>query len=381
MRVLQIAALASAHGAYGGPLRVAINQSRELRTRGHEVVLAAGWDGRESSLTALDGVPVRLFRALQAVPQAGFSGLVTPGLWSWLRRNLSAFNVVHLHLGRDMITSIAGLLVQRSRIPYVTQTHGMVMVDGRPKSRAFDVLLMHRLLHHAGALLALTRDEERDLQEIAGPAAKVLQLPNGVPIPSAIDACEDGRDAQVLFCARLHPRKRVVAFAEMAAILVARGIRARYHVVGPDEGTLADLHAAVERLDLGNVLSYEGALDYDAVISRVSRATVYVLPSVNEPFPMSLLEALSAGVPSVCTSSCGIGDILWERRAAMVTNGTPEALATAVEALLKDVGLRQQFSQRGRDAIAEYFSIQSVAQRLEGIYGMVGPHQVQNEAS
>lgn len=78
MRILSVVTLVSPDGAFGGPVRVALNQATALRELGHDVTLAAGGRGFDEPPTELDGVPVRLFPARTVVPGIGFAGLSSP---------------------------------------------------------------------------------------------------------------------------------------------------------------------------------------------------------------------------------------------------------------------------------------------------------------
>ena len=80
---------------------------------------------------------------------------------------------------------------------------------------------------------------------------------------------------EVLFAARMHPRKRPIAFVEMAKALLDAGVNARFTLVGPDEGEGPALRAALK----GDPrISWEGALAPAAIPRRMAAASVYVLP-------------------------------------------------------------------------------------------------------
>jgi glycosyltransferase involved in cell wall biosynthesis len=367
VKILHLLTLVSPDGAFGGPIRVALNQAAELRSRGHDVHLAAGWRGQGSPPSTLDGTPAKLFHAFRLIPPMGFSGMVSPGLALWLLTNIRDYDVVHIHAGRDMIsvTSLALAWVRRQR--YVTQTHGMIQPDERPRAQILDAAAVRRLLRVARARFVLTQHEEDGLLQVLGSPMTCERLPNGVPEQAdSPDAVNGGRE--VLFCARLHERKRPVAFVEMAGELVRRGIGASFAIVGPDDGELASVRESIANGGLEEVVRYEGARDYLAVLGRMRQADVYVLPSVHEPFPMSLLEALSLGLPSVCTDTCDIAAPLRDHGAAIVTDGSVTALADAVQAILTDDGLRSELSRNARKVVAELFSMEAVANRLERTY-------------
>ena len=154
----------------------------------------------------------------------------------------------------------------------------------------------------------------------------------------------------------------------MARLLIGRGVEATFHVVGPDEGDLPAVKACVDSPALAGRLVYEGPLPYDAVLARMAKADVYVLPAVDEPFPMSLLEALSLGLPTVCTTGVGISNVLASSGASCVTDPGALALADAVAAVLADAGRRQDLRDAALRVTRDVFGIGSVADRLEALY-------------
>ncbi|GAA3298038.1 hypothetical protein GCM10020295_32630 [Streptomyces cinereospinus] len=208
------------------------------------------------------------------------------------------------------------------------------------------------------------------MQEVlGGQRVQVAQEARGVQERQGGQKVRDGQEApEVLFLARLHPRKRPQAFVEMAALAHRRMPDARFTLHGADEGTLAGVRRLIAGHGLEGVVSYGGALAHAEAVRAYARAAVYVLPSVDEPFGMTVIEALAAGTPVVCTDTCGIAEELARRGAAVVTDGSPRQLADAVCALLADEGRRRALAAAGRRAVREAYSVHAVTDRLEEIY-------------
>jgi glycosyltransferase involved in cell wall biosynthesis len=369
LRILQVVTLVSANGAYGGPVAVAVGQTQALAELGHDVTLLAGWDGRAT--LRVPGVDVQLFRARQAVPGTRFAGLCSPGVWGNVRRRAADADVVHVHLGRDMVSLPAALVAELSGRPLVVQTHGMVRSDHRLKARAVDALLTRRVLQHCAAQLVLTDEEGTDAPIVAGRALNIVRLANGVATPE-LSATWDGTSMpEVVYCARLHARKRPVVFVEMAAAFLSAGGVARFTMYGPDEGELPAVMEAINAHGLGSKVKYKGALEPADVLSRLSLAQAYVLPSINEPFPMSLLEAMSLALPAVITDSTGVSAAFERSGAASVTDGTPGGMAHALREVLASVAAWQARSVRARREIAEHYRADAVARTLEDLYSTV----------
>jgi glycosyltransferase involved in cell wall biosynthesis len=366
VRILHLVTLVSRDGAYGGPVRVAINQTAELRRRGHDVHIAAGWRGEGPVPRTLDGTPAFLFRALPLVPRMRHSGLVSLGLIAWLARNIDRYDVIHIHAGRDLISTASMTLASLKRTNYVTQTHGMVTSDHRLVARLMDALFTRRLLSGARRRFVLTQREQEDLADVLAPSLSFERVANGVPEAVIGTGYVEGH--RVLFCARLHERKRPVAFVELAGELTRRGVVAEFAMVGPDEGQLARVRSAIDEYHLEGIVSYEGSLDYGEVLARMREASVYVLPSVDEPFAMTLLEALSLGLPCVCTDSCGVADILSQTESAIVTDGSVVAMADAVQRIFDDDRLRSNLMTNARRVIRDVFGMRAVGAQLERAY-------------
>ncbi|MER6995607.1 glycosyltransferase [Streptomyces sp. NPDC000410] len=369
MRIVHVVTLVSDDGAFGGPTSVAFGQLGELARRGHQVRLLSLWRGAGRAPERVGPVPVRTRPARPVIPGRGFLGLMHPLLARDMWRVTKRADVVHIHAGRDLVslTALAVAVLRRNR--FFVQTHGMVEPRHAASARLFDRLFVP-LLRRAQGCFVLTEHESRKLAEVIGPdGPPLLLLPNGVRLQDT--GHDDGRGRavrDVLFLARLHARKRPEAFVEMAALVHKEVDDVRFTLHGSDEGSLPAVRELIAARGLEDVVSCGGPLEHSGAVDAIARASVYVLPSVNEPFPMTVLEALAVGTPVVCVDSCGIAGELARRGAAVVTDGSPQALADAVRDLLGDEDRRRSLVEAGRRAVEEVFSIHAVGGRLEELY-------------
>ncbi|MHA7282219.1 glycosyltransferase [Arthrobacter sp. TMS2-4] len=367
MRILQIVSLITPDGAYGGPVRVAINQSHALAEAGHQVELVAGARGFSGqNPSQVMGFPVRLFTALTVIPRVGFAGLTSISLLIWLIKNIHRFDIIHIHLARDFITLPSAAIARVMGISYVVQTHGMIDASVHPLASPLDKVLTQPVLQAARRVLYLTDREARDLTDISEQQLALHYLPNGVPFAAQVARATSR--TEVLFLARMHPRKRPLQFVEMAIRLNHRFPEVNFRLVGPDEGEGKAVQEAIERSGLGCAIRWEGALDPSATLERMSHSDLYVLPSVAEPFPMSVLEAMSLGLPVVVGSSCGLAKHVRANDCGCVFDESLEGLVGAVAEYLADPEKRRDSGERARKAAQNDFSMIKVAFELERIY-------------
>lgn len=369
LRIAHVVTLFSPDGAYGGPTRVAANQAKALIQRGHEVTLLGGARGFDQLPKIYDGVPARLFPVAPLVPGSGFAGLFSPGLAGYLTRHARDFDVIHVHMARDLVTLPAAFIARRRGVPFVAQTHGMIDASSKLLAKPLDRLLTRPLLNSAERVLYLTPREAADIRSVAGMADLRLEmLPNGVPAAEPLPLTTE-EPLNVLFLARLHERKRPRVFLEAAGLLAERFPSVTFSIVGPDEGEEAEVRNLAQELDpTGQRIRFEGPLQPHETLARMSQSRIYVLPSANEPFPMSVLEAMSVGIPVVINDDCGLGGAVRTGDAGIVTDGSTTSVADAISSLLSDEKRRNEMGANARRLVEDSFSMEAVAERLEEIY-------------
>ncbi|WP_292709767.1 glycosyltransferase [Microbacterium sp. 67-17] len=365
-----MATLDSPDGAFGGPTRVAHTQCAELARQGHVVDLAVGSPREGVGQFDGGGYGILRFRARKLAPVGGFASLVSWPMLRWLRDNVKNYDAIHVHLARDLVTLPAASIAQAADIPVFAQTHGMVDPSKRMSARVVDLLATRRVLRHSRVVFALTAAEEVDLAGVE-PAVKVRRVVNGVAIPDRqpVRVVRESGTREVLFLARLHERKRPVAFVEMAAIVSRQLSDVQFTIAGPDEGELAAVSDTISRLALEDRVRVVGPLAPESTDAAMARADVFVLPSTGEVFPMTVLEAFRVGTPAVVTDSLGIADECRRAGAAVVTDGSASALASAVSELLGDATAAKRQAEAAYHLLHSTMTIRSAVSPILEAYG------------
>ncbi|MDQ1204476.1 glycosyltransferase involved in cell wall biosynthesis [Microbacterium sp. SORGH_AS 862] len=367
MRILHVVTYISSDGAFGGPVRVARSQAAELARRGHQVTVVSAAPPAETTDIMVDGYRLRTFPGALISQRFGFAGMRSAALNRFLQAEIGRSDLVHIHLARDLITLPAALAAKRASVPYVLQPHGMVDASDRLLAGPVDLVATRPALRHAAMVLALTSEEATDLKSVCA-AAQVHQIKNGLSRGEAVDAVSGSPSdtksmaGRVLFLARLHSRKRPVAFVQMATLLHARGRDYEYIIAGPDEGEGETVALAISRSPAR--IRWIGPVDPNGTDELMKSAEVYVLPSVGEVFPMSILEAFRARTPVVATTSLGIAEKCAEYRAAALTDGSPQELADAVDLIIQDSNHRDELRAGAQAYFEAELGIEAVVDEL-----------------
>ncbi|MBN9207321.1 MAG: glycosyltransferase [Microbacterium ginsengisoli] len=364
MKISHLVTYDSPDGAFGGPTRVAETQCEELAARGHDVTLWAAAPVETPAEIHVSGYVKRLYPARSVSKRLGFAGTYAPGL----TRDLIAHRpeVLHVHLARDLVTLRGAAAAHRASLPFVVQPHGMIDRSSNLLAAPIDAVWTRPVLAAAHSTFCLTEQEERDIAEI-NPHARVARIRNGLSL-NRDTAGFDDKENRVVFLARLHQRKRPQKFVEMALQVGRVCPDVKFALAGPDEGELDAVSALVERSGLADRFEIIGAVPPEETDTFLAKSRVYVLPSVGEVFPMTLIESFRVGTPSVVTNSLGIADDCIQYGAAEVTDGSASSMADAVIRILTDKQHAQALVRNALSYLSKELNIVDVAQQLEHSY-------------
>lgn len=152
---------------------------------------------------------------------------------------------------------------------------------------------------------------------------------------------------------RLEPVKNMHALLRAVSLLRARRPELLVLIAGSGSEREA-LEESAGRLGLDGAVRFLGFRD--DVSTVLSSLDVYVMSSLHEGIPTSLIEAMSLGVPCVCTRVGGIAEVLGEEAGVLVEPDDDSALAREIGRLLDDPNRRMDLGERSRRRAREGFS-------------------------
>ncbi|MBW7963518.1 glycosyltransferase family 4 protein [Bradyrhizobium sp. BR 10261] len=168
---------------------------------------------------------------------------------------------------------------------------------------------------------------------------------------------QKGTDVFVDAMCRLLPR-----YPDFTAVIVGQ-------VTAEQTPFANDLKNRIEAANLQSRIVMTGELPIDEVQRWYQRLTIYAFTSRNEGFGLTLIEAMAAG-SALVAARAGAATLVVEDGVSgvLIPTGDAEALAAALEPLMRDMALATAMGERGRQRALEKFSLDAEAARIGEVY-------------
>jgi glycosyltransferase involved in cell wall biosynthesis len=116
-------------------------------------------------------------------------------------------------------------------------------------------------------------------------------------------------------------------------------------------------------------VEYLGAMEQSEIVEWYQKASLLILPSFAEGFPVTILEALSCQTPVITTPVGGIPEIIKNHQTGiLIPPGDSNSLAKAINFLLENEDVRLKMACEGRKLVREKYSLETACKKLCLIY-------------
>jgi glycosyltransferase involved in cell wall biosynthesis len=399
MRILNLTQTYAPFLEFGGPPVKVRALSEALAKRGHDVtVLTADWGFESRFPTGDEPVPGGIAPGVTTRSPFGWrrehNGVAAIYLPTWFhyralswnpaakrfaRARLKNFDVVHIFGLYDFLGPAVATICRRRKLPYVIEPIGMYLPIVRSLwlKRIYHATLGRKMFREARFFVATSEQEVAELASAGVPREKISLRRNGVELPEAFP--ERGKfrashgisqDAKlILFLGRLSEKKSPDLLIEAFAMLLSSGAVGdlRLVLVGPDEsGMKARLRQIAVRLGVTSRVLFCEPLFDQAKWGAYRDADVFVLPSQNENFGNTALEAAAVGTPVVVTENCGVAPLL-AGVAGLVVAHDAKTISQAIGKLLSEPELHAKFRAGSKEAAGQ-LGWEEPAKKMESLY-------------
>ena len=176
------------------------------------------------------------------------------------------------------------------------------------------------------------------------------------------------RPLRILSVGRLEWKKGYDYALEAVKLLVERGVRCEYNIVG-DGKSLEAIAFARHQLGLEACVRLQGAKARAEVRAEMQSADVFLHSAVSEGFCNAALEAQAMMLPAVCSDADGLSENVADGETGFVVpRRNADALASKLATLATNPGMRQAMGEAGRRQVQRHFAHADQITSFERLY-------------
>jgi glycosyltransferase involved in cell wall biosynthesis len=252
-----------------------------------------------------------------------------------------------------------------SRVRLILVVHDLIFMDRQPMSRAlyqnfgrwYRRWVVPRAVRRADMLVTVSHYSAEQLAaRFALDSSRISVIPNTIDKEwFATEPAVPGIPPYILVVAGEAPsknlRRTLAAFARLRLSspdldihLRVAGVKPKFHAV---------FHAAARKLGVAEHVELLDYLSDSAMRQLYQRATLFVMPSLQEGFGIPVLEAMASGVPAVVSSATSLPEIA-DAAARYFDPSSVDEMAAAMRDVLADESLREQMVHQGRIQAQKY---------------------------
>lgn len=278
-----------------------------------------------------------------------------------------------LHLNSSKAAGIGSVIGRVAGIPSVVVTiHGAPFREDRgwaAKSLMYLFTWVTCLLAHK--VITVSKQDEADIGGMFFVKKKVTTIYNGITVngPPPKRVSVRSRETHIVSIGDLTRNKGYLYGLEAIDTLVKKGYPIKYTIEGEGEDR-KKIEEYVAVKNLGNVVTLLGRTL--ATKDMLHEYDLFLLPSVKEGLPYTLIEAGNAMLPVVTTITGGIPEIVrHEETGLLVTPKDVDGMSHAIERMITDKKYSRTLAQRLHSHIAQNFSYSKMLAQTARVYGLV----------
>ena len=381
--------------AYGVNISPRLHQAMLLSKMGHEVffvtprqqyVLHSMLGCRKPPMQDFQSVKMRYFNVAYPLPSLAYP---LPNILEETKLicdiiEKEKVDIIHFYQP-EFLTSIPLLLVKKkfnkpvlltiNGFPGVNWFYGIPIVNF--VGLIYTQTITRFLMRYADKILLYATNLKWYAKRMGVPEEKMIFLPEGTEfnIPQNINEVREATRKElgvsiteklIIFTGRLVPVKGVDILIRAFKVLYSKYPNCKLLIVG--DGPYRKFYETQSGELLNKAILFTGLVRPEKVIKFLLASDVFVLPSLSEGIPSSLLEACSCGLPCISTNTGAIPDIISNRETGIIIKpGDEEGLFQALVQLVSDERTARIMGEGARRRVKQLFDWNSIVKQYEQI--------------
>jgi len=332
----------------------------DVMTFNYDMNLKTAWNEKSESINGVNVIRMPVIR----VPRPTFFINHLTACMKF-RRKLKQYDIIHFHNDTDLSFP---LFAYKENKPKVFHCH---CLDTTYYYYRVNPVIRQILKNSADIFIVLSKFFSEQLVNLGLPKAKIRILPNSVDIKRFKEGNEEKIENLVLFVGRLEQKKGIPILLKSLRYLKTR---IKLVIIGPPSAYQNYSNKIVKLInDVSSktihTVTYLGKVKLEELIRWYQKASIVVVPSFFESFPMVNIESLACGTPVIASNVGAVPEVVRNyQNGILIPPGDPIKLAEGIQYLLDNEEIRLKFGKEGRKFIVENFSSEVIIARLIKIY-------------
>ncbi len=315
------------------------------------------------------------FSGIPVLSQLRFSSALKSALAS-----IAEPTIIHMHGLWRMPNVYPASAAKRTRNPIVLSPRGMLgeaaLKFSACKKQLFWTLAQGGAARAATCLHATSRQEYEDIRAF-GLKAPIAIIPNGIDVPlvEPKQRPADGRRT-LLYLGRLHPKKGLDRLLDAWDLIRDHHLDWQLDIVGPIDSEYAKTLQGRIDANAASRVCLSGPLYGEEKQKAYRRAELFVLPTLNENFAMTVAEALAQGTPVISTKGAPWAELTTRDCGWWIDHGAKPLAAAMDEAMSMSWKRLASMGEAGRSWMCRDFAWSAVAASMRSVYDwLIAPDQ------
>jgi glycosyltransferase involved in cell wall biosynthesis len=351
----------------GGIEIVAYNQAKELVKRGHEVTIISSRIGNEPEREVMDGIRIirvkslNIFEEKYGIPYPVYS----PKILFTLNKEVKKADIVHLHECFYLPSFVASIFSVLNKKPYIIMQHVEPINTGR-----IIVTAIQNLFYYTYGKFIL--DKSKKILVCNDKAGKSLNRPEKtIFLPNAVDTkiFKPRTERQIKVLRKKYDlpiNKKIVLFA--GRFVPKKGFDKVYKAKSADYLILFVGGGIIPpEIKKDRDVEFLPFLDQKELSEVYALSDIFILPSVNEGFPLTILEAMACGLPIITTDHPGY-DLYLNRKFVELIKPEVEVIRSSIKKVLSNSNKLKEMSSYSLKEVKNRFSWEKNVNNLLNIY-------------
>lgn len=279
----------------------------------------------------------------------------------------SGYDIIHAHSHLFFTTNVCAALRKLNSTPLIITNHGLISQTAPLWiQRLFIPTIAKWTFKSADKIICYSLHEKDELIDLGIPPEKIAVIHNGINTDIFIPKYDRVKCNKILWIGRYIPGKGVQYLIDAFARIIQSHPDAHLLMIG-DGPQMEDVQQQIQELGLSMNITQKKFVLNGELPAIYQNSDVFVLPSLSEGIPRTILESMACGIPVVSTDLPQLVDLV-NGAGLLVPPRDPEAIASAVTKIMENLEFSSELGKTGTERIGKFYSWKDTVSRTTALY-------------